>query len=486
MPLDTTSYLPPGVYIEENSTPVVPVVGTNPAVVALIGVSQNYLTASEQVVLTDLVAVELGQLGINPSSVVVRDASGAPLTLDTDYSLTVGAGEDLDEEELLDNTLSIARLGDGDITSGDTVSVTYQYTNAEFFDPKLIGDFESFKDNYGEPLDPLTGAILSPLSLAAKIAFENGARQIMAVAVDGTASLVARSALSSAYAKLEALHQVTIVVPLPVGISGTSVAPGDSLNVATDLETHVTNTSSDGNFRIGIIGHDRTVTIPPEDVAAAIESARVMYAYPSKLAYYNGFANQVIEIDGVYLAAAYAGRLAAQAVEMPLTKKQIRGFVGVPADVLESMTATNKNLWSSSGVAVTEWTRRNTLVVRHGVSTDPSNTLTREVSITRAKDAMVRSIQDTLDAARIIGTPIRENTHIQVKGIVQGALEALVGAGTIVSYQNLGARIAPGDPQVIEVKFEYRPAYPLNYVLVTFSINTATGGDINFDAGIQV
>lgn len=486
MPLDTTSYLPPGVYIEEQSTPIVPTVGVNPTSVALIGTSRGYIPTSEVVTLTGTDAIQLGQLGIDGSSVVVRSLDGLAYTVDADYTLTVGAGEDSDSEETLDNTLTITRIADGDITDGQQVRVTYQYTDEEFYEAKSFTNFEDVKDAYGEPLDTTTGAITSPLSLAAKIAFENGARELVCVATEGSPSAVTRDALSSAYTKIAALYNVGIVVPLPVGISGTEDVPGDAISVATDLESHVVTASEGNYFRIGIIGHDRTVTIPPEDVATAIGSQRVMYAYPSRLAYYNGFANQVIDIDGCYLAAAYAGRLAGQAVEMPLTKKAIRGFSGLPASVLSTMTATNKNIWSDAGVAVTELARNNSMVVRHGTTTDRSSTLTREVSIVRAKDALVRTIQDTIDAARIIGTPIRENTVLQVKGVVQGALEGSVNSGIIVSYQNLLARLQPGDPQVIEVKFEYRPAYPLNYVLVTFSIDTSSGGEIDFSAGITV
>jgi hypothetical protein len=75
----------------------------------------------------------------------------------------------------------------------------------------------------------------------------------------------------------------------------------------------------------------------------------------------------------------------------------------------------------------------------------------------------------------LIGSPILEDTPLQVKSVVAGVLESLLGEQAIVEYTELKARIASVDPSVIQVKFEYRPAYPLNYVLVTFSVNLTEG-----------
>jgi hypothetical protein len=33
------------------------------------------------------------------------------------------------------------------------------------------------------------------------------------------------------------------------------------------------------------------------------------------------------------------------------------------------------------------------------------------------------------------------------------------------------------DPTVVEVKFAYKPAYPLNYIVISFSIDMSTGDD---------
>ncbi len=54
-------------------------------------------------------------------------------------------------------------------------------------------------------------------------------------------------------------------------------------------------------------------------------------------------------------------------------------------------------------------------------------------------------------------------------------LEHAVLTGTIVAYTGLAVRQRSLDPTVIEVKFSYLPAYPLNYIVISFSVNVATG-----------
>lgn len=472
---DFTTYQPPGVYVDEEDTPLVSVIGTTPSVVAIVGPSVGYRTFTESIALTSEDEIALTQQGVDVNTITVSAIDGTPFNVTTDYEVTIDGGEDENSGTTEDNIVSVNRVSSGDITDGQTVRVTYRYTDTTYFSPLRLSDFDDVKQAFGEPINTATGEITSPLSLAAKLAFDNGAREVLLVATDGSASVAQRLELEDGLAKLEPVYDLSIVVPLPVGIAGTDLSPGDTISVGTDLATHCESLSEDGYFRIGIIGYETTATISPETVASSISSHRVMLAHPNKMLWYNGWLNQSQEVAGYYLAAAYAGRLVSGQVQDALTKKSIRGFAGIAHDTFATMTASNKNAWSDAGVAVTELTRTNSLICRHGVSTDRTSEMTREVSLTRAKDLMIRRLQDTVDASGVIGTAIDETTTIRVKGIVQGVLEQLTAGGTIFAYSDLKARQKPGSPTVIEVKFMYRPSYPLNYVLISFSIDTTTG-----------
>lgn len=468
------TYQPPGIYIEEQLPNTVPVFTVDSTVVAIVGPSIGYRRYAEAVTLTSTDPVTLTKLGIDTDSVVVTKANGDTAVVDDDYTLTESTGEDNDADTL-DDTLSIERSGGTTITSGETVVVTYNYTDPTFYDPVRATAMEQVIDAFGQPLDATTGEIISPLSFAAQMAFTNGATRLVLLSTDGSASQETKANLSDGYDILSAQEDVNIIVPLPVGITGTDNSPGDVITLTGELATKMDADGADGTYRTAILGYDLGVTISPTDLAEGAASKRVMVVYPTKMDYYNAVLGRNVVISGYYLAAAYAGRMSALPPQVPITRKSLRGFAGIPTTVLSSMTRATKDAWSSGGVAVTELSRQKGLVCRHGTSTDPSSIYTREISIVRARDAMLSSIFRTLDQADLIGSAIVEETPARIQAIIQGVLESVVQKDLIVAYGQISVRQVSLDPTVIEVKFSYQPAYPLNYIQIVFSIDTNTG-----------
>lgn len=465
-------YNPPGIYVEEQATPVPnisSVVALPPSRVALVGPSVGYQQRTDTIQL-GATPVPLTQTGVDTATVVVTSLDRIVYALTTDY-LVVETGPVPE-----DAVTTVARSGGGSAIPLDSVVyVTYRYTNSSFYQPYYTTDWDEIQSRYGAAILS-TGAIGSPLSLAAKIVMEQGAREIIFVPTAGSSPTVVTAAqLSTALARLSAREDVGIVVSLPVGITGTDGGPGETTQVCTDLKNHVENAVLDGNYRVGVIGLEASAARSHGSLAAVIDSERIMLAYPNVMNWYNGYTNLVIELSGYYLAAAYAGRMASQQSQIPLTKKQIASFASIPARVFNTMTPAFKNNLSGKGVAVTEQTADGRLVVRHGVSTDMTNVLSREMSITRAKDTLLRLITQALDRSGVIGTALSVDSPVHIRGLVEGALSQAVGIGTIIKYTNLSVRQSPVEPTMLEVKFAYDPAFPLNTIHVSFSINTVTG-----------
>jgi hypothetical protein len=88
---------------------------------------------------------------------------------------------------------------------------------------------------------------------------------------------------------------------------------------------------------------------------------------------------------------------------------------------------------------------------------------------------MVIAIETSVENSGVIGSPMTEDTPLIVKALVTGALETIKANNTIVNYREVRVRQPSTRPDVIEAKFEYRPAYPLNYVLVSFSVDITSG-----------
>jgi hypothetical protein len=474
--IDFSNYVPPSVLVQDNTQPLLTVTGVEPSVVCLVGPALGYKTATQNVVISpsNQALTNHGVLSGGSNAPVVKDANGNTLTVNTDYVLTT------------DNTGSDGAVVSiklpttpGAVASGDTVTVAYRYKPVGYSNPVLHTEFDSVVDLYGNPLvstSVFTGSqIVSPLSLAAQEAFTNGATRLITIATDAADGTLAEQ-LVTAYAKVDTDYRVGIVVPiLDASVTTVSAIEG----IAADLRNHCVAAAADGLPRIGILGTPKDFDGGDSGftaIANAVHQKRVILAYPSSLNFYSGYSNTTIEVDGYYLAAAFAGRLSAIPVQKPLTKEVIVGFAGIPARIQATQTKANKNAVASQGVCMVEVDRNGNLVVRHGLTTDYAGGLTnREISVVRARDTLFTAIQYGLDQSGLIGSPIDFETPQRVKAAVSGILENAVQRGVVLGYVDLKARQLSSDPSVIEVKFAYRPALPLNYIVVSFSINVDTG-----------
>lgn len=408
----------------------------------------------------------LAKKGIKTDSIrVVDPVSGQLYVLGTDYVITrTSVGED-SATNTKDDTYTIQRVIDGGhIDPGDQVQLSYNYTDPQYFDVHLMYDFDDVRDFYGEPFDS-SGGIQSELTLAAWFAFTNEASTVICVAVEPADPEAGASTqdYSDALDKLRDEDQVAIVVP----------ATGQQPIQALVLQ-HVTAQSNNKYERTAILGMDGSATPVASSQritnAQTLFSRRVALISPSNFEYYAPELNRQITLGGQYAAAAVAGRASSMIASMPLTAKSIQGFVGPTENMREGM----KNLESQNGLMVIEKTRRNQISIVHGVTTDTSD-LSSEWSITRQEDVMIFRIRDYLVAEGLIGQPIDENTRVQVKASTKSALESLKDARIIENYQNLKVRQIGTQPDVIEVRFEWSPMWPLNYIVVRYSIAVQTG-----------
>lgn len=493
--VDFTRYNPPGVYVEDISTPLVTSAGIPQSITCLVGPALGSIKATESVVIDADAAAVLTNRGVFTTAVsgppaiaapVVKKLDGTVLTVTTDYTLTVDASGPGGGPNAV---TTIARVSSStNVSDGDIVSITYSYANADYFQPQNFVEYDSVMTVYGLPMvstppsSPNSSQVFSPLSMGAKVAFENGATQLICVALnpgDGTI----QQQFKAAYAKLATNYQASIIVP--VFADDLSVGSGTVAQLVTtlaqDLENHCVAANADGYPRIGIFGAPRNYSESDQAMDAfahAIDNKRLVLTYPNRLQIFNGQINQITEVAGCYLAAALGGMLGSLPVNRGLTKQSVTSFVGLSAPVAQVMTNLFKNTLSSAGVCVAEMNRQNQLLVRHGVTTDMSSMITKEISLVRIADTLFEVIQFGMEAAQLIGEPITPETPIQVKGALQSLLEQAVSSELIVAYANLSVRqqtYPSGDPSVIECKFSYQPALPLNYVTVQFQVDLSSG-----------
>lgn len=498
MTIDFSQYRHPGVYVDAGTNPTLATAGVAPTVICLIGSGVGYNTFVETISFASASAVVLTKKGINPASIQVRgyitdpNASGQSIP----YLFAADAGETPHDYSVSTNTsggaenstTTVTKTSGGKIeTAYPSVTVSYQYTDASYHALNFFEDYTSIADTYGPALDPTSGALVSPLTFAAGVSVINGANQIYAIALNPVTGTVAQQ-FADAYQTLSANNvNVNLVVPLFDGVTDQAAIGGmlATLNAALQAD------ANKGVLRMAVTGLDSGYTGSIANVAAlasGISSSRIVLAYPNALEYYNGVLNATQTVDGYYLAAAYAGVLAKQDPQMPLTHKVVQGFSGITASVLKTLTPTNKDTLAKGGVAVVEPDRAGRLRVRHGLTTDyAGGILNREISLVRAQDALYNLLQDTMENSGLIGIPIDDTTALRVKSIVSGALETAKNAtsGLITDYNSLAVRQQSppsGDPTVIDVRFAYKPPWPLNYILVSFTVDTTNEAVTNLTA----
>lgn len=462
--IDFTKYKAPGVYSEVVPGPQIGVNSTTPGAVGIVGDTQRFQSAVETLVLpASGASAPTKNQGVSTTSVVVSNpVTNQVYTLTTDYTVGVvtnGAGT-------LDDQITITPTAGGALAGGNvSVNVAYNYRNANFSTPQRFSSWNDVRNAYGPALDPNTGRVVSELSLAANFAFLNGAQSVVCVALDrvDTAAPVIQDYVT-ALDKLTGVDDISIVCS----------ASGDPA-LHTYLKQHVNTCAANKKERRAIVGRDGTVTAVPtatrQSSASAIKDVRVAHVSPSTAYYVNPTNNTTILLGGQFLAAAVAGYSVSQPPQIPLTRKPVLGF----SDVGEKMSESQMNTETQAGLMVVEKTRQGQVRVRHGVTTDPSNVLTREWNILGQQDALSYRVRDSLDNDQLIGSVINDLTLINVKASVDSALQSLLQGGTINDYNGLAVTQSSTSPDVIQVTFNWKASMPLNYIVAQYSIDMTTG-----------
>ncbi len=473
--VDFSRYSPPGVYTEVSQGPQLAVNSSMPTAIGLFGTTMGFRTHVESVVVNDDTDEEtpsltqtLAHKGIIVNTIrVINPSSGAVYTVDADFAVNhLGGTINTD-----DATYALSRVIDGGhIEEGDTIQVSYQYTDDEYYNAFVFYDYDDVRAAYGDPFNTTKnsegyGQIQSELTLAAKFAFLNGAYQVICVAVKPTdPDSPSTQDYLDALDKLANEPQVAIVVP----------ARGQ-VPIFEIVRQHVETQSATRFERRALLGIDGTTSTVPTSTriadAQSILSSRVALVSPDIFWYYAPELNKEIELGGQYMAASLAGMSMAMSWAEPLTHKRVTGWVRPK----ESTAEGHKNEESKNGLMVVEKTRRQIIRVRHGVTTDPTDLNSREWSVIGQQDALIFRIRDYLENANLIGRPIYPYTLINVKGSVEAALQSLIRDALLVDYQGLKVRQLLTNPDVIEVTFSWQPAYPLNYIVVRFGISLMTG-----------
>jgi hypothetical protein len=414
-------------------------------------------------------------------------------TSDQDYVLVGLSNSNTGENVTIARSAGTTQMGVG--TNQLQVRVSYTATPSDYFLPTRVFSQSDVETKYGPALDSF-GNVSSPVSLAASLAFSNGASDLVVQAVYhladasdddsiktiGGASSDATINLADWRSTLRGIRDIEdINVLVPIVSTGTGVTNDSlTLGIFQAVQSHLEFMAQQNQYIVALLGEDSSAAGNVADkltlqnhalaLGATPAAEATVLAAPSSFTWANPVTGTATVLGGQYIMAAVAGVMAANDVEASLTRRQIAGIVGVK-DFRSEM---DKNADAAAGLMVIE-NRQGVVRVRDAVTTSTDSVNTRELNVVRAKHFMIESIKDSLDN-QIIGQVIVDDAApFQVQLAVSSVLEELVAQGIIVTYQDVQARSLNTDPTVIEVRYSYLPAYAVKYIRVIFSINTSNG-----------
>lgn len=403
-----------------------------------------------------------GDLTFKASKIVTSDAN-LPVSSVKGVDLIVANTENLNSGDSA-SVESFKRTGEQPEV-GDAYYTSYKYAKQDFT-PRLFTKFSAVEATFGE-LDPT-----NPLTLAAYLAMSNGAimvglKQVRKdeLMVNGEytqASVIAyRDAVDEMAGDFAGGTTPDILVPLR----------GDSLELYQYLARH-SNIQSSIRYK-----SERTVIAgvgagtkrrDAQNWATAIGETRFRLVYPD-IAYVtitDAFGTDTRHlIDGTFLAAAWAGSVVAPTkdVATPWTNSRIFGF----DSLARNNDAVQKNQLASAGITVLE-DIPNAIKVRHGLTTDMSNIVTKTPTVIQIADEVQQLARQALDS--FVGVKFLPTITSQIEGTLSMVMKDLVRKEIIAGYTGISANVNPDDPTVAEVEAYYQPVFPLLYLVVTFNL----------------
>jgi hypothetical protein len=383
------------------------------------------------------------------------------------------------------------------LTSG-VITIRYRYTPDLYFQATRYDNSAGIEAAYGPAFGP-TG-VVTPLSALAHVAFENGAQSVVIqpsfVLADATdpnslrrqptigngGEYFSTATWAMTLAGLRDLQDVNVIIPAVGQSQGFSDA--QMLNVFEAIQDHIYFMKTEGQQIVGLFGEDSSASNAVATAATLRQHAttlrdrlggtiaeNLVLVSPSRFTRRSTTAeSSTLALGGQYVAAAIGGMLANRPTQQPLTRKQVAGFV----DIIDPRDKASKDADAAAGLMVIEQRGQN-IQVRHALTLDTTSTARRELSVVRAKHRMIESIRDTIETQIIGEVPADGNAPMVVKQAVIGVLETLRSGRLLVDYYGVQTRVLTNDPTTVECRFAYRPAFPLNYVNISFSLDMSSG-----------
>lgn len=366
-----------------------------------------------------------------------------------------------------ENNLMYVAFGYCGIRTNELVTVSYKYVSEGYYEPAFYESYNAMSKVLGSPWDSSTGEIQSPISLAAYLASKNGMGGLYAVAVQGRRNSVSGEFIyplaswEAAFESLTVIDGIDIVVPL-----------SDDISVWQSCMEHVNKMKDNEDERVAMFGLDGTAQQFTDDMlvsrAQSLSDERAWLVGPSSFKFRNPITSEIDVISGYYMAAAVAGYNSYVPQYTPLTAKAVSGFYSAN----EYKTKSSKKNLSANGIMYVDETNSQMRII-HGRTTSQEGIVSQETNIVLTKDYIIKALRQSF-ANGYIGNIITDDTLLTIMSAAQSVLCALRDSHYLYSFSGLEVSQNALVPTQVDIEFEYKPTYGINYIQISFSIDSAT------------
>jgi len=342
---------------------------------------------------------------------------------------------------------------------GDIYYISYQYAKTSLA-TKLFRDKKAIRANFGPPTPDF------PLSLAASVSLDNGAvliglKQVLKAPGTSQASTASfKAAIDEQRSPIEGSVKPDVITPL-----------GTDPEIFGYLNQHCVFMSSprQEGERIGVVGPAAgTNPLGVTSIAQGLASELMVVSYPDSyvLSVQDANGNTFDQlVDATYMAAALAGSSCNPSVDVatPWTRRQVFNFKKL-GRVLDP---TEANQVAVSGVTVIEQVDAG-MRVRHGLTTNVSNVITRTPSVTLTIQYVQQSIRRVLDP--YIGQKFTGSLIKTVENALVGLFSTLIDQQIVTKVAGIAVSVDEDDPTIMRTEAIYVPVFPLEYITSTLQV----------------
>lgn len=374
--------------------------------------------------------------------------------LETTVSNTVGVG--------INDLAAVQTFNPGGLEPkvGDFYYVSYRYMKQDYT-TRIFQQIKTIEANFG-PTSAENRA-----TLGAYLAVLNGATLVAVSQVQKAPN--SNQATSQSFIKAIS----DLAKPLPGNVQPDILVP---LSTDTSVYAYLTNhceiQSSIRNQaeRMGFIGFaSGTSPSTAQAVAKSLGSNRIVAFYPdTAVITLTDELGQSFEqaVDGTFFAAAASGAVVSPAVDVatPYTRRRLVGITRITR-VLDPVES---NQTAVAGISILDDLGGGTIRIRHGLTTQMDNVLTRLPTVTQISDFVQQQSRATLDA--FVGTKFLASRTNEVEVAMTGLLKSLIQSEIIGAFQGVAASVDANDPTILNFAAYYQPIFPLLYIVLTFNL----------------